>query len=221
VTGVTCAAFDEAVEDLVVDEVAEPRRSELLAHAATCDRCRARLDELVDLADQLLLLAPPVDPPEGFDVRAAARMGADDGHHRRRHRRRVRVLATVAVAILALAALGGALAAGRASVDPPSAAGPEVRAAPVVRDGTEVGEVQLVPGRRPLVVLTADRPQPFPGVRHCYLMLADGSALWAGEWNYDGIASGVWAATIDPAALDAVGMEIRDDQGQVLATATF
>jgi hypothetical protein len=81
--------------------------------------------------------------------------------------------------------------------------------------------VRLVTGANPVVVLTVANPQPFEGTRHCYLVLPDGSDVWVGEWAYDGIASGVWAAPVDPGALEAARMEIRDDHDTVLASAVF
>ena len=46
----------------------------LLQHVAHCDGCAVHLQDLVAVADGLLLLlAPEVDPPTGFDRRVCER----------------------------------------------------------------------------------------------------------------------------------------------------
>ena len=44
-------------------------RAWALDHLADCPECRARIERLAALADELLLIAPGVEPPAGFEAR--------------------------------------------------------------------------------------------------------------------------------------------------------
>jgi len=205
---VTCEVFDDAVDELAVEGVDEPRRSELLAHAAGCARCEARLDELAAVADRMLLLAPAVEPPPGFESRALARMGA------RPNQRAPRIRLLLAVAAV-VAALGAGVVVGRSGS--PGDAGRS--GAIVSASGTRVGTVELDPSPRPHVVVTVYGSGRPGGVRSCELVLPDGRRVVVGTWTSDEIAGGVWAVGIDKALLEARTMRILGDDGRVIATA--
>jgi anti-sigma factor RsiW len=79
-------------------------RAEVEAHLAVCATCRAEADSFVDVADELLLLAPSAEPPIGFESAVMARI---DHTRRRRHRYRTPVL--VAAAVVMLVGLGGVI----------------------------------------------------------------------------------------------------------------
>ncbi|MBW3668978.1 MAG: hypothetical protein KY443_07160 [Actinobacteria bacterium] len=212
---VTCRDFDAAVDELAVDGVAEPRRSELLTHAATCARCEAQLDELAAVADRLLLLAPAVEPPPGFESRALARMEAADGGTDSRdgpRRFRLRVLLAAAAVVVAL---GAGVVLGRNG--PPPVV---VRSGIIVSaSGVPVGTVELDPSPRPHVLITVDRPARSGGTRLCELVLPDGTSVVVGSWGYRDVAGGSWATGIDEALLQATAMRIVADDGRVVATA--
>jgi hypothetical protein len=71
-----CAAFDDRVDELAFGVVDPAERAELLAHADGCHRCRSSLAEAQAIADDLLLMAPGADPPDGFTERTVAMMTA-------------------------------------------------------------------------------------------------------------------------------------------------
>ena len=101
-----CQQFDERADDLALGLVDEPERSQLLAHAAGCTACQALLDGLGTVVDRLLLTAPQVEPPAGFESRALARFAAVPAA-----RRRVRApLWAVACIALVVGAFGFVLA---------------------------------------------------------------------------------------------------------------
>lgn len=208
---ITCDQFDEHVDELALGQIDEPLRSRLLAHAASCAACHAQLDGLGAVADRLLLGAPQLEPPAGFESRVLARLhSADTGTGPRRVRRWV----AGAVAALALVTVGAAAAwqVGRADPSP--------TAAIVAVSGSEVGTVRLVDAPAPHVVVSITSPRPGPGRRSCELRLADGDWETVGWWDAADIESGVWAVGIDPRLLDAAEMRITAD-GEVVATATF
>lgn len=236
----TCARFDDEVDELALGLVDEPARSALLAHAGECDRCGAHLQASAMLADRLLVLAPEIEPPAGFEGRVLARLtGAGEPtsprwRQLRRDRsaadrsgsgpRRPRIVAAVvAAALLVAAALGAGVGIGRHRSSGGRAAASVVarQGAITTADGRTIGRVQLLSSPRPLVLLTVDAPRPAPGVRSCELELADGRRVDVGSWDYAGIATGVWAAGIDKDLLAAVTMRVRDQDGTVLATASL
>lgn len=203
-----CERFDANAEDLALGHTTEPLRAELLAHAATCASCRALLDGLVSVTDRLLLLAPEVEPPAGFEGRVMDRLAADTPTAPRQHRRWM--LAAAAVILVA-----GAFVAGWAITDEQP-----VDAAIVDSTGDEVGTVSLVADPVPHVLITVAAPRPGPGVRVCELQDGDGTWREVGSWEAADIYSGVWAAGIPDALLDATAMRITSD-GDVVATARF
>lgn len=98
-------AVQESAAELALGLLSGPERAEALAHLESCATCRTTVEELSDVADRLLLLAPETEPPAGFETAVLARAeGAS--HPRRRPRRAVLVAAAVA---LVVGAIGGAL----------------------------------------------------------------------------------------------------------------
>lgn len=201
----SCADFDAAVDELAVGSVGEPARSDLLAHAASCPSCAVPLRELVAVVDRLLLLAPPAEPPPGFETKVLAALRA-------RHRRWPLVVGAAA-AVLALV-VGALLVVAR-----PGEA--TRRSAPIVgAGGRVVGDVVIVAEPRPHVLVSVEDPRPGPGVRSCELVLPDGERVVVGSWGYEEIDTGVWAVAVDARVLDAVSMRITDGD-RVVATGRF
>lgn len=209
----TCSVFTTTADELALGAVEEPLRSHLLQHAAGCAECRALLDGLGSVADRLLILAPEVEPPAGFESRVLARLGSPAVAAAPGRRRR---LVAVAAAAFVLVLGAGVAAAIVARGD-----GAEPVAAIVTTDDVRVGEVRLVAEPEPHVLVTVERPRPGPGTRFCELQLPDGTWVEVGSWELDEIASGVWAAGIDAELLDSGAMRITLDDGTVVATATF
>jgi anti-sigma-K factor RskA len=222
-TNVSCAQIDERLEELALGEVAEPERSVLLAHVAQCGECRRRLDGVLALTDSLLALAPAIEPPAGFESRVLERLGVDTQPMRTsasdRSRWRVLAVAAAALVVIAAVALGG-FAVGRR--DQPAAFGSVSAAGSIVRaDGTQAGSIRLVAADRSFALVTIARPRASGGSVACRLLLADGQSVAIGSWSYDDVKGGVWAVGIDDSLLSAVGMELVDDEGAVVATATI
>src|SRR5687767_521576 len=60
--------------DLALGIATGEERADVLRHLAQCPRCRGRVDALADVADELLLLVPPDEPPLGFESRVVERI---------------------------------------------------------------------------------------------------------------------------------------------------
>lgn len=208
---IDCEEFDAHADELALGQVDEPLRSQLLAHAAHCAHCHAMLDSLATVVDRLLLAAPQIEPPAGFESRALGRLDVAPGSTRRRSGLRWASAGAAAVGI----ALAGALVAVQFDDEPTAATTAIVAAA-----GTEVGSVQLIAEPTPHVLVAIDTPRPGPGIRACELQRPDGTWETVGWWDAAAIATGVWAVGIEPDLLDATAMRITADD-DVLATAIF
>ena len=213
---VTCSDFDTDSAELALGLLTDPRRNALVDHAVACRRCQARLDDLVAVGDRLVLLAPQVDPPAGFETRALSRMGGPVAADLRWARRfRILTGAAALVAVLALGMLVGRL------VSNPTTTTVDRVAAIHNAAGDEVGDVHLVDVPRPHILVSVLRPPTKPGVRTCELQRPDGSWVVVGTWTADELHTGVWAVALDPALLHAQAMRVTNDDGALVATARF
>jgi hypothetical protein len=94
---------DELAAELALGVVNGEERSRALEHLAVCAECRRAVEELSEVADGLLLLAPSREVPIGFESRALAPL-ADRVRPRRRWRPLAPLAAAAAAAALAVAA---------------------------------------------------------------------------------------------------------------------
>lgn len=97
----TCAEVEELAAELALGGVAGAERAAVLAHLAGCDACRTLVDQLARAADNLLLLAPALEPPPGFESRVLARIAAAAEPVPLRPSRRRLWLGAAAVALVA------------------------------------------------------------------------------------------------------------------------
>ena len=73
-----CDEFREMAPDLALGLLAGDERAAAINHVAGCASCRRHLNAMVQVTDELLLLAPSIDPDIGFESRVVARL-ADQG----------------------------------------------------------------------------------------------------------------------------------------------
>jgi hypothetical protein len=95
-----CQEIRELAPDLALGIVEGEERGRALEHLADCPDCRRRVEELTEIADELLLLAPHREPPVGFESAVLQRVLPAPPPKRRR-RRFALVLAPVATALAA------------------------------------------------------------------------------------------------------------------------
>ena len=99
----TCAELEALAAELALGTVAGAERAGALDHLAGCAACRALVEELAGVADRMLLLAPVIEPPPGFESKVLARMGVSPPVRELRPTRRRRLLVGVAAAALVAA----------------------------------------------------------------------------------------------------------------------
>jgi hypothetical protein len=72
-----CERLSELAPELALGIADGEERAWALDHLAGCPDCRARVERLAALADELLAVAPAVEPPGGFEARVAEAIGAE------------------------------------------------------------------------------------------------------------------------------------------------
>lgn len=78
--------------------------SRMEQHLKSCARCRAEADELIDVVDAVLALAPASEPPVGFEASVMNRI--DGARGRRRARRPLLAIAAALLLLVGAAGLG-------------------------------------------------------------------------------------------------------------------
>ncbi|HEX5096865.1 MAG TPA: hypothetical protein VFX21_12655, partial [Acidimicrobiia bacterium] len=110
----TCAAFGDVAAELALGTLSGDERARALSHIETCVECRRETARLADTVEELLVLAPRVEPSPGLEHAVLARIEAANGGARaagpgpragRRRRTAGRVLALAAAVGLVVAAL--------------------------------------------------------------------------------------------------------------------
>jgi anti-sigma-K factor RskA len=149
--------------ELALGTLAGDERADAIAHLAGCVDCRVLVEQLSEVADSLLLLAPEADPPLGFETRVAARLGLGSA-------RRWRRVALAAIAAAVIAAVLGVVGVRLADDDggQPLRSGPLVTAA-----GRHVGQVFAYDGDQSWVFMTVETSGDGDGYM-CVLELAGG-----------------------------------------------
>jgi hypothetical protein len=69
-----CGHVRDLAPEMALGIAEAEERAAALEHLLTCHECRAYLDELSSEVDDLLLLAPSIEPPSGFEARVAEAM---------------------------------------------------------------------------------------------------------------------------------------------------
>lgn len=99
-----CDRVRELAPELALRIADGEERAWALEHLADCPACRAHVERLSGVADELVHLAPAVEPPAGFDGRVAGAMApAPAREPRRRYFAAPALAALVAAAAAALA----------------------------------------------------------------------------------------------------------------------
>jgi hypothetical protein len=111
----SCAELEALAAELALGTVAGAERARALDHLAGCATCRELVDDLAGLADRMLLLAPVIEPPPGFESKVLAQMGVAPVRELRPTRRRRLLVGIAAAALVAgLSTAGAAFMAGEA-----------------------------------------------------------------------------------------------------------
>ena len=78
-----CATTREAAPELALDVLDGAERADVLHHVARCPGCLAYVAELAQVTDQLVCLAPDLEPPPRFARRVSLLVRRSDPRHAR------------------------------------------------------------------------------------------------------------------------------------------
>jgi hypothetical protein len=217
-----CEQYENELAELALGVLTGRERARVLSHVESCPRCAEELEVLSRTADTVVLAAPEMEPPLGFEVRLFERMGVTDVRPRRRRVRPARwVPAVVGVAAAALAlGLGLGLTSSPApTVTAQPQGSRQVVAAALLSNGKTVGHVMTVGGANPWMSMTLNDSTAH-GTVHCVVVTDDGVTHDVGTFDaHDGY--GAWMAPlhVDPAHVRTA--KVVSPSGTVIATATL
>ena len=172
-----CDEFESLAAEFALGVLPGDQRGLALTHLAACPACRAQTRELARVADSMLLLTQPAEPPSGFESRVLSRIGMEEPAVRKQSRkpssRRVR-LAAAAVVVALVGTVG--LLTGRFTSGTNRQLAANV--AVVSRDGGTC-RVAAFPGHAgipAMLVVRLDEPSERPGPYPVQLIPAKGGA---------------------------------------------
>jgi hypothetical protein len=170
-TEADCARIHELAPELALGIADGEQRAEALEHLARCGDCRAHLESLARVADELLLLAPPLEPPLGFEGRVASRISPAPAYASAPRRRRRFALAFAAAACVAALAAGAVWLATSSDRDLASSYRASLErvdgnyfatGALQAPSGQAVGDVYAYDGHHSWVYVIAAPPEAYP-----------------------------------------------------------
>jgi anti-sigma factor RsiW len=231
-----CAQIRELAPELALGIADGEQRALALEHLAGCTECRALLESLSAVADELLLLAPAEEPPLGFEDRVAARL-APAREPRRRRRRSFALGFAAAVGAAAIAAgavlmatssdreLAGDYRAALARVDGNYFATGALEAP----GGREAGDVYAYDGEHSWVYVIASPPGSYPdggaklaAGRYAIELIGDsGRQVRMGSMEIGANGQGSGGGELPAGLGDLNELRLVDSHGHEVAAATL
>lgn len=197
-----CEEIRELAPELALGIVEGEERGRALEHLADCPDCRRRVEELSEVADELLLVAPYREPPPGFESKVLGEV-LPTPPKRRRRRRFALVFAPVAsaaaAAAITLAVVSGDIqTASHYRQTLQQANGKEFEAYSVYGgDGRFAGTVFSYQGRPNWLVITVD-PAHRADLSSAQLVMNDGSQRQLSWFHLDSSGSSGGGIPVDP-----------------------
>ena len=215
-----CEAFADELIELALGTSSGRRRSEVLEHLASCPSCRAETEQYSLVAEAVQQLAPPVQPPLGFEMRLAERLQQEATVQRPARTRRFGTRVQAIAAAVALVAFGlGTLVATKVSHrgDRSSASTSGLVTANFTSGGRVVGDVLISDGD-PGWMLVSTEGTGWKGPVTCEVTLASGAVKTIGTFTISG-EYGVWAAPLAASDGQVRSARLIDANGAILANA--
>ena len=201
-----CARTREVAAELALGIAEGQHRAEAFEHLSTCAACRAEIEQLTATADDLVLVAPSLEPPVGFETtvlahlepQPSATVEGDRRPARQRQRRRLVAAAVAAAVLVAVFALGVGLGRQEDGTTDPDVAAPLVTGALTAPDGARVGEVRARSGEQSQIDVTFADPAAIPpGTYVVECIYANGRGYEAGTVTIGGADPPTsWSTTV-------------------------
>jgi hypothetical protein len=218
-----CEDLRELAPEIALGIADGEQRETAMLHLADCDECRHLLEEMSQVNDELLTVAPVAEPPVGFETRVMEQLGLTSKPRRRR--RAAFVMRRLAIPAAAAALTAGALVgyyhddhvtASRYKDTLAAAGGSDFIAKPILDPaGKRAGTAFGYEGKPSWVMITVD-PAYRAQVRSCEIVTKDGRHIrlaWS-AWH-----NGSWGGSIPVDVYDIQSIRMLGERpGQVLAT---
>ncbi len=171
-------------------------------------------DEESEAVDELLLAAPAVEPPAGFEDRVLERIHKA-GRSRGPARRPAWAAAAAAAVLLVVGGITGAVV-GRSTGD--DGGGSQLRTVQLIStSGADIGDVSTIAGKSPWFFMRLEGDLP-DGTYRCVLEMDDGRTVPVGRlWAVSG--HGGWGEHVEVDLAQARLARLLDRQGTTVATA--
>jgi hypothetical protein len=213
-----CEAIQDELAELALGTLFGRRRSEVLDHVESCSRCAATLEQLSIVADQLVQLAPEIEPPLGFELRLAEKLRSAAPVRQPSRFRRTGLLSAAAAVIVALGIGIGTLANPfGGGTKPVVRSTVNLTAARLTSHGHVLGEVMISAGSPAWMFVTINEGG-WSGSVKCEVTLAGGKVETIGEFNLSG-GYGAWGAPLTSAAGKVRSARLIAPDGAILASA--
>jgi hypothetical protein len=213
-----CEAMSDDLIAFALGTLSGRSRSLVLDHLETCAHCTAESESLADVADTLLWLAPEAEPPLGFETRVIERLRGSEAERRVVRRRRVSLFAVAALLAAVIGVGVGAVAMSQGGANHPLAT-QRPATGRLTSDGHVVGDVTISSGNPSWMIMDVDTAK-LSGVVWCEVTFANGRSQTVGKFTIsDGYGS--WVAPIKASGSDVRSARIVNENGAVLAQATF
>jgi len=213
----SCESIQDELAELALGTLSGRRRSEVLHHVETCSHCTAALERLATVADALLLLAPGVEPPIGFELRLAEKLQVHGKTLRPRRFLRASALSAAAMIVVALAFVLGAWATSHDGGHPAQSAAVDLTGANLTSHGRVFGEVVVSSGSPAWMFVTING-DAWSGRVTCEVTLAGGKVETIGAFKLSG-GYGSWGAPLTSLAGTVRSARLVAPNGTIVASA--
>lgn len=215
-----CRETRNVLPELGLGVLTGEERARALHHLASCTACRAHLGDLREIADELLLLVPPREPPAGFESRVLEQVGGRGRGARRPRWRRLLVAAMAVLVAAAGSAAGLYLATGedrelaRHYRDALEQAGGSYFGGIALHDQRlqRVGTVFGYEGAPTWMVVVVDVPER-SGEYEVVLVTRERERLPMGSLELSN-GSGSWGRAIPVRLRDVAGVQLVNEEGE-------
>jgi hypothetical protein len=211
-----CETVQDDLAELALGVLSGRGRSEVLDHVGSCVHCSVELEQLAIVTDTLVQLAPPVEPPVGFELRLAERLRAAAAHRPKRSRRVAALGAAAAVSMTLGFGLGALVTSGAGSGQGQPATS-TLTTANLTSHGQVLGEVVISAGRPAWMFMTI-KGGGWPGTVRCDVTLVGGRVETIGVFQLSG-GYVAWAAPLTSAAHQVRSAQLIAPNGAIVANA--
>lgn len=216
---------DQLLVGLSLGHLTGRQRAGALAHLGGCTPCRAKVLDLVEVGEQLLLATPPAEPPAGFEAEVLSRMIHEPEPPDPVVRRRALVAPALRRPVLAVAAVLLVVAVALGAIALSSGSPATAETAMVTDSGRDVGRAWRHGGDPSWVFVSVPRWEVWeePGAEPLrYVVTAeldDGTTTELGpvEWS----AGGSWGTTTAIDANRITSVAVVDHTGREWCRGVF